>query len=178
MWPRRGQIPIAERAAPPNTSPSRGFVPWRFSDAGRRPCPTASNGRRPKTFTQAASRAAKKKARLRADSRPARLLLLRACRATRQQRKPARLRGRRSRPKRGDPGRVRGSRSPDCPNRPAHLAPVCPSLWARINCTEQTVILVVRAGGEKKRVGAIITINHGWGRHRVVCGVTAETNAP
>jgi len=49
--PPHGQIPIAERAAPPNTSPSRGFVPWTFSDAGRRAGGNVRDGRRPKIFT-------------------------------------------------------------------------------------------------------------------------------
>src|SRR5207247_10358475 len=47
---RGTQIPIA-RDEPPRL-PSRGFLPWRFSDAGR-PCarhPSLS-GRHPKTFT-------------------------------------------------------------------------------------------------------------------------------
>ena len=48
---RGAQIPIAH-AAPP-TYPSRGFLPWRFSDAGR-PCARRTvSGRHPKTFTLA-----------------------------------------------------------------------------------------------------------------------------
>ena len=34
-------------------APSRGFVPWRFSDTGRRACRNVRHGRRPKIFTQA-----------------------------------------------------------------------------------------------------------------------------
>jgi hypothetical protein len=46
----RGKIPIAPAA--PSVPTSRDFVPWRFSDAGRR-CPgIASSSRRPKTCTQ------------------------------------------------------------------------------------------------------------------------------
>jgi hypothetical protein len=48
---RGDQIPIA-RAEPLNSS-SRGFLPWRFSDAGpRSPPPRQSLGRHPKTFTE------------------------------------------------------------------------------------------------------------------------------
>ena len=39
------------------------------------------------------------------------------------------------------------------PKRPAHLAPVCCSLWARCNGTEQTVLLAIRAGGEIHGIG-------------------------
>ena len=51
----RAQIPIAP-AAPLAHDPSRGFLPWRFSDAGR-PCVVAPRhaGRHPKTFTIADS---------------------------------------------------------------------------------------------------------------------------
>ena len=50
---RGTQIPIAQAATP--TSPSRGFLPWRFAYAGPR-CSAAppSWGRHPQTFTQAA----------------------------------------------------------------------------------------------------------------------------
>ena len=44
--PYRSQTPIAERAGIP---PHRGFVPWRFSDAGRRACGKVRDGQRPKT---------------------------------------------------------------------------------------------------------------------------------
>jgi hypothetical protein len=39
------------------------------------------------------------------------------------------------------------------PKRPVHLASVCRSSWARCNGTEQTVMLAIRAGGEKNLVG-------------------------
>jgi hypothetical protein len=45
----RGKIPIAPAAPPLPTS--RDFVPWRFSDAGRRSAWIASSSRRPKTCT-------------------------------------------------------------------------------------------------------------------------------
>ena len=48
----RGKIPIAPAAPPLPTS--RDFVPWRFSDAGRRSAWIASSSRRPKTCTTAA----------------------------------------------------------------------------------------------------------------------------
>jgi hypothetical protein len=47
----RGKIPIAPAAPPLPTS--RDFVPWRFSDAGRRSAWIASSSRRPKTCTEA-----------------------------------------------------------------------------------------------------------------------------
>ena len=37
----------------PIRAPPRGFVPWRFSDAGRRACGNVRGGRHPKTFTGA-----------------------------------------------------------------------------------------------------------------------------
>jgi hypothetical protein len=54
LWPAHAQIPIVSAQAPPNTSPFRRFVPWRFSDAGRCPCGIVRDGRRLKTFTEAA----------------------------------------------------------------------------------------------------------------------------
>ena len=49
---RGTQIPIAQ-AAPP-TSPSRGFLPWRFADVGPVRAAPPSWGRHPKTFPRAA----------------------------------------------------------------------------------------------------------------------------
>src|ERR1700737_2389300 len=45
------QIPIAEHAARPTERTSRDFVPWRFSDAGRRSAWLDRRCRRPKTCT-------------------------------------------------------------------------------------------------------------------------------
>jgi hypothetical protein len=47
------QIPIAEHAARPTERISRDFVPWRFSDAGRRSARLDRCCRRPKTCTAA-----------------------------------------------------------------------------------------------------------------------------
>src|SRR6266849_121876 len=63
-------------------------------------------------------------------------------------------------------GRLRARISP---KRPVHLASVCRSLWARCNGTEQTIMLAIRAGGEKNRVGAKIS---------AAADVTADTKAP
>src|SRR5262249_49517881 len=63
-------------------------------------------------------------------------------------------------------GRLRGRISP---KRPVHLASVCRSLWARCNGTEQTILLPVRAGGEKNPVGAKISTTR---------GVASDTKAP
>jgi hypothetical protein len=50
------QIPIAEPAARPTERTSRDFVPWRFSDAGRRSAWLDRRCRRPKTCTKGAVR--------------------------------------------------------------------------------------------------------------------------
>src|SRR6266853_5041080 len=63
-------------------------------------------------------------------------------------------------------GRLRARISP---KRPVHLASVCRSLWARCNGTEQTILLPIRAGGEKNRVGAKISATR---------GVASNTKAP
>jgi hypothetical protein len=55
------------------------------------------------------------------------------------------------------------------PKRPVHLASVCRSSWARCNGTERTVMLAIRAGGEKNLVGAKIS---------AATDVTADTKAP
>src|SRR5260370_17876462 len=59
--------------------------------------------------------------------------------------------------------------APTMPKRPAHLAAVCRSLWAWCNGTEQTILLPIRAGGEKNRVGAKISATR---------GVASDTKAP
>ena len=48
---RGTQIPIVRASLP--TCPSRGFLPWRFADAGPRARRTTVMGRHPKTFTKA-----------------------------------------------------------------------------------------------------------------------------
>jgi hypothetical protein len=50
------QIPIAEPAARPTERTSRDFVPWRFSDAGRRSAWLDRRFRRPKTCTKPAQK--------------------------------------------------------------------------------------------------------------------------
>jgi hypothetical protein len=45
LSPAHGQFPIVSVRRRPIRAPSRGFVPWRFSDAGRCPCGNVRDGR-------------------------------------------------------------------------------------------------------------------------------------